>query len=140
MPRARWPIGLATDPITGSPPVGHKQREGDLKTPEGWYTTSDKTWSSYYHAIYIHYPNEADTKAALKDERLTVVQAQAILAALAAGKVPSQNTPLGGELLIHGGGSETDWTLGCVAMNNKDIDALRANLPLQVKTDILLLP
>ncbi len=52
---------------------------------------------------------------------------------------PPQQTLLGGEILIHGGGSATDWTLGCIAMENTDIDALRAGLPPSMKTDVLIL-
>ena len=60
--------------------------------------------------------------------------------ALAANKKPPQRTPLGGEILIHGGGSASDWTLGCVAMDNAHIDALRATLPNDMVTEVLILP
>ena len=41
---------------------------------------------------------------------------------------------------MHGGGSGSDWTLGCVAMNNDDIDALREQLPDTMKVDVVVLP
>jgi L,D-peptidoglycan transpeptidase YkuD (ErfK/YbiS/YcfS/YnhG family) len=67
-------------------------------------------------------------------------QQAAIEAALAAGKIPPQDTKLGGALLVHGGGAGADWTLGCVAMEDADIDELRAALPAGMRTDILILP
>jgi murein L,D-transpeptidase YafK len=135
-----WPVGLATEPSTGRPPVGPKRVRGDLKTPEGWYRTSDKPWSSYYKAIYIHYPNADDAADGLARGALTVAEAAEIERALAAGKVPSQGTALGGELLIHGGGASSDWTLGCVAMEDKSIDELRGLLPAKMLTDLLIVP
>jgi murein L,D-transpeptidase YafK len=135
-----WAIGLATDPASGAPPLGPKQARGDLKTPEGWYRTSDKPWSNYYKAIYIHYPNGADAAAGLARGALSVAEVTAIEESLARGKLPSQQTALGGELLIHGGGSSSDWTLGCIALDDAHIDSLRSKLPSEVKTDLLILP
>lgn len=131
---ACWGIGL------GFSPVGHKQKEGDGKTPEGWYSSSDKPWSSFYAAIAVHYPSATDTQKAVQSERLSAETAGSISRALQAGKKPPQKTPLGGEILIHGGGAATDWTLGCVAMEDKDIDQLRSQLPEDMVTEVLILP
>lgn len=131
---ACWRSGL------GPTPTGHKQREGDGKTPEGWYRTSDKPWSQWYAAIAVHYPNAHDTQMALSDGRLKTSEAARIQRELNAGKKPHQTSPLGGEILIHGGGSASDWTLGCVAMDNGHIDSLRATLPADKVTDVLILP
>ena len=38
--------------------------------------------------------------------------------------MPPWNTSLGGEIMIHGHGSETDWTLGCIAVDNEVMDIL----------------
>jgi lipoprotein-anchoring transpeptidase ErfK/SrfK len=43
--------------------------------------------------------------------------------------VPLQNTRLGGELFIHGNGSQSDWTWGCVALDDKDIRELFDSVP-----------
>ena len=40
--------------------------------------------------------------------------------------MPPQETPLGGDIYIHGGGTGKDWTLGCVALEDEDIRALYA--------------
>jgi murein L,D-transpeptidase YafK len=121
-------------------PTGPKQRQGDRATPEGWYRTSDKPWSQFELAIAIHYPNAQDAAAGLAAGRISASQAAAIRAALAAGHKPPQDTPLGGELLIHGGGSSADWTLGCVALETPELAQLRALLPKTMETDVLLLP
>lgn len=129
-----WSIGL------GFAPQGHKYREGDGRTPEGWYRTSDKPWSQYYGAIAVHYPNAQDAEAGRVQQRIDAATAQSMQRALGAGKKPKQDSALGGEILIHGGGSGSDWTLGCIAMNNADLDALRSGMPSGMKTDVLVLP
>lgn len=130
-----WEVGLAYDYNEG-----HKLVRGDLRTPEGWYRTSDKPWSQFYGAIAVHYPGAADAAAGEADGRITPGQRRAIDEALAAGLKPPQQTPLGGEILIHGGGAAADWTLGCVAMDNDDLDTLRAALPQGMAADVLILP
>jgi len=131
---ACWKIGL------GFAVIGHKKQQGDGKTPQGWYRTSDKPTSQFYAAIAVHYPNLADAAVGRAAGRINTRQLAAVEAALAGDEKPPQNTPLGGEILIHGGGSATDWTLGCIAMENADIDALRAGLPPGMRTDLLVLP
>ncbi|MBN1334649.1 MAG: L,D-transpeptidase family protein [Deltaproteobacteria bacterium] len=136
---ACWQVALGVD-ASGVYPPGPKRRRGDRKTPEGWYRTSDKPTSSFYHAIRVHYPNAEDVRAGVAAGLIDAAQARAARAALGAGRVPPQDTRLGGEILLHGGGSSSDWTWGCVALDNADIDALRALLPEGMRTDLLLLP
>jgi len=124
----------------GFAPTGHKAVEGDGKTPEGWYRTSDKPWSSFENAIAIHYPNEDDARAAATDGRIAKKTRDKIVAELRAGRVPPQYTKLGGAVLIHGGGGTTDWTLGCVALDDTDLVTLRASLGRGMRTNVLVLP
>ena len=135
---ACWTVGLAAS--AGDAWIGTKTRRGDRKTPEGWYRTSDKPWSSYYGAIALHYPDRADADAGLAAERIDAATHARILAALDRGAKPPQDTPLGGEILIHGGGGDSDWTLGCVALDDADVDALRATLPAGMRARVLVLP
>ena len=130
-----WEVGLAYEYNEG-----HKQRRGDLRTPEGWYRTSDKPWSQFYGAIAVHYPGVPDARRGLKAGLIDQAQHDAIVAAHEAGKKPPQNTRLGGEILIHGGGAEVDWTLGCVALDDGELDTLREQLPGTMRTDVLILP
>ena len=132
--RACYRVGL------GFGATSHKQREGDGRTPEGWYTTSDKPWSSFYAALAVHYPNIDDARAGAADGRIDKATLASIEAAQRAGRKPPQTTPLGGEILLHGGGSSTDWTLGCIALDNADIDDLRSHLPKNMQVQIRVLP
>ena len=93
----------------GPAPKGHKQQEGDQRTPEGRYTLDyKKTNSGYYKAIHINYPNLDDIKRANE-----------------LGVRP------GGMIMIHGQPNEPkkspqhyvtkDWTDGCIALSNADM-------------------
>ncbi len=132
---ACWSVGLAM-----AYPAGPKRREGDMKTPEGFYSTSDKPWSSFYHAIAVHYPNADDAAAGMAAGLISSGSASQISRATGLRQKPNQYTNMGGEILIHGGGGDSDWTLGCIAMDDLEIDALRALLPAGVSTYVLILP
>jgi len=136
---ACWWAGLAADD-DGDAWTGTKTRRGDRKTPEGFYRTSDKPWSSFYGAIAVHYPDAADARAGARRGTITTAQATAIAEASAAGRKPDQTTRMGGEILLHGGGGRSDWTLGCIGLDDADIDTLRATLPDDQRTWVLILP
>ena len=107
----RYKIGL------GQSPVGHKQRQGDSKTPEGLYTIAGRNPASNYHlALQISYPNDADIERAQKT-----------------GDDP------GCDIMIHGlpnGEAEsekharmTDWTAGCIAVRDEEIEEIWQLVP-----------
>jgi murein L,D-transpeptidase YafK len=109
----------------GLNPQGNKVQEGDRRTPEGdfyIFTKNDK--SAFYLSLGISYPNAAHAQRGLRDGLITKDQHGAIMRALRAGKAPPQNTRLGGEIYIHGNGAGSDWTWGCVALENEDIREL----------------
>lgn len=135
--KACWPVALG---MHGGGDAGPKEREGDVRTPEGWYRTSDRPASRYYHAIFLHYPNLADADRGLAAGLIDGATHGAIADALHQGEAPPQTTALGSYLLLHGGGSGSDWTLGCVAFEDADIDALRAELPNGMRAWALILP
>ncbi|MBO6899889.1 MAG: L,D-transpeptidase family protein [Rhizobiaceae bacterium] len=96
----------------GDMPVGHKQREGDERTPEGRYVLDWRNPNSAFHlSIHISYP-DADDRAE----------------AAAAGYSP------GGDIMIHGQPNGfgwwswllqmIDWTDGCIAVTNADMDEI----------------
>jgi hypothetical protein len=123
-------------------PKGPKRVEGDRKTPEGWYRTSNDPYSSWYHAISIHYPNAKDAAHGLATKKISRATYRRIIRALRRGRKPPQTTALGGLILIHGNGRRDagDWTLGCVGMSNADIDHLRGELPRTMRAHILIVP
>jgi murein L,D-transpeptidase YafK len=90
----------------GFAPVGHKQFEGDGKTPEGTYTISHKNPNSEFHlSLRINYPNDQDRAFAA-----------------------SQGKPPGGDIFIHGGPNkkvyQRDWTAGCIAVTDKQMETI----------------
>lgn len=101
----------------GPNPIGHKTQEGDGKTPEGRYTIDYRNPRSKYHlSMHISYPNKAD-RAQAKRRRISP----------------------GGDIMIHGlpngleeiGGFQrcTDWTQGCIAVTDEEIDELWRAVP-----------
>lgn len=93
----------------GFGPRGHKQVEGDGKTPEGRYTIDRRNPnSSFYLSLGISYPNARD-----------IAYARSI------GQSP------GGDIFIHGqpnlfGPRGPDWTAGCIAISNREMRKLYA--------------
>ncbi|AHM61360.1 hypothetical protein D770_15530 [Flammeovirgaceae bacterium 311] len=96
----------------GDQPVGHKQQEGDERTPEGKYVLDWRNGkSAYYKSIHVSYPNEQDRASA-----------------------KSRGVSPGGDIMIHGmakkmawiGSLHTfkDWTNGCMAVTNEEMDEI----------------
>ena len=99
----------------GDAPIGHKQFEGDEKTPEGRYTLDYGNPDSSYHlSLHISYPNAADLLASRK-----------------------LGVPPGGDIFIHGlpngwpaaVAPKVDWTLGCIALDNAEIAEIWSLVP-----------
>ena len=93
----------------GLNPTGHKEREGDFRTPEGRYLlTRRNPRSDYFLSIQVSYPNEADVKHARRN-----------------------GWESGGSIMIHGLPNQlkhtltyyasSDWTDGCIAVSNSDM-------------------
>lgn len=108
----------------GENPQGHKQQEGDEKTPEGRYSLDYiNEQSSFYRSMHISYPNAAD-KAAAK----------------ARGVSP------GGFIMIHGQPNRLpgplsipkrfDWTDGCIAITNAEMDEFLSLVPVGTAIEI----
>ena len=98
----------------GGNPVGPKTRQGDHKTPEGVYVLDSRNAHSQFHrSIHISYPNARDRAAARQK-----------------GVSP------GGDVFLHGlpngygwvgaGHRAKDWTDGCIAVTNEEIEELWA--------------
>jgi murein L,D-transpeptidase YafK len=123
----------------GFNPTGTKTKQGDGATPEGeYYLTHKNPKSNYYLSLGVSYPNSKDAASGLQRKLISQAQHDAIVAAIKAQAKPPQNTKLGGDIFIHGGGTWIDWTLGCVALDNTDIKELFDLLP--VKTPVKILP
>jgi murein L,D-transpeptidase YafK len=108
----------------GANPKGHKLQEGDERTPEGLYTLDyKKEDSSFYRAMHISYPNGKD-------------KAQAA----------SRGVSPGGQIMVHGqknglGGmawitQQFNWTNGCIALSNSEMDEFMALVEVGTKIHI----
>jgi len=114
-------IGLGTDPVTA------KRRQGDRTTPEGEYRVCGKNpASTYFKALVLDYPNGADAERGLRQRLINRGEQAQIVAAAQRGACPPFGTRLGGEVEIHGMGSGSDWTWGCIALDNAAIADLYA--------------
>lgn len=123
----------------GSQPTGPKQLEGDGATPEGEYFVTHANPKSKFHlSLGLSYPNAADATRGVSRGTITKSEGQAITDAIQRHERPPQHTKLGGDIFVHGGGTEKDWTAGCIALTDGDIDELFARVP--VGTPITVLP
>ena len=114
----------------GLNPVPDKVRQGDHATPEGEFyifTRNDK--SAFYLSLGVSYPNVEDAARGLRDKLISRSQHDAIVQAIKRKATPPQNTRLGGDIYIHGNGSGSDWTWGCVALENEDVKELFNAVP-----------
>lgn len=125
-----------------------KLREGDHTTPKGKYRISKIRSSDRFHMfMQLNYPNMDDANRAFKNHSISSRQYQAILDAHTFGQLPPQNTALGGAIGIHGIGDETsdrleihqisDWTQGCIAMRNHEIDDLSRYITVGTQINII---
>jgi len=109
-------VGLGLDP------VNDKVRQGDRRTPEGsFYIFIKNPRSSFYLSLGLSYPDIEDAERGLRDGLISRAQYNRIARAIRRGERPPQNTALGGDIFIHGHGSQSDWTWGCVALDDKDM-------------------
>jgi murein L,D-transpeptidase YafK len=98
----------------GDAPMGHKRFQGDERTPEGLYRIDWRNPQSRFHlSLRISYPNQADVAFASRY-----------------GRSP------GGDIFIHGqpnqlvsGRMRGDWTDGCIALSNAEIEELWRIVP-----------
>lgn len=111
--------------VLGVSPDGDKEKEGDGRTPEGdFYIFTKNPRSSFHLSLGISYPSKDDADRGLTGGAITVAERDEIAKAIDEKKMPPQKTALGGEIYIHGGGVSDDWTQGCVALDNNDIEEI----------------
>ena len=109
-----------------------KKQAKDECTPEGdFYIAEKKLWSTYYKALLISYPSIEDAERGLETKLIDKNTCDQIVEAIKNKKTPNQYTRLGGLMEIHGNGSGKpgdnggyNWTLGCIALSNEDIDKI----------------
>lgn len=110
----------------------HKQKRGDDITPIGNYKITYTNDKSHFRKFFgLNYPSAYDAGMALYSDRISYPVYKAIMKAHRNNRLPPQNTVLGGRIGIHGVGRGNkklhgafDWTHGCVALSNQQIDNL----------------
>ncbi|MDQ7090320.1 MAG: L,D-transpeptidase [Methylococcales bacterium] len=112
--------------------AGFKKRQGDKVTPIGTYKIGWINYKSKFKIFYgFTYPSIENAKTALKRNMITSSTYRTIEVAHKNNKIPPQNTRLGGRIGLHGLGEGNedvhkfwDWTKGCIAVTNQQIDEL----------------
>lgn len=115
-----------------------KEREGDRATPEGeFYICYINPQSRYHRFLGISYPNIEDAERGLRSGLIDRVQYDRIVAAIQNRQCPPWNTPLGGEIGLHGPSPNGTATMGCIAMAPEHIERLYRLLTLGDEVVIL---
>jgi murein L,D-transpeptidase YafK len=121
----------------GFSPVGDKEIEGDGKTPEGSFYIFTKNSESKFHlSLGISYPSTGVAKRGLEANLISQDEFDSITKSISEKGKPLQKTKLGGEIYIHGGGIEDDWTDGCIALMDKEIEELFNLVPVGAIVEI----
>lgn len=122
----------------GTKPQRPKRLKGDGKTPVGLFRVTTKNAASPYHRfIGISYPDQAAADWGLAHGLISKGEALGIHRALAADECPNWDTALGGGIGIHGHRKGRDWTGGCVAVSDAQIEELFAVLRIGDSVEIL---
>jgi murein L,D-transpeptidase YafK len=126
---------------------GDKQQTGDRRTPEGeFYVCSMNHSKRFYKFLGLSYPSLKHAEQGVRKGSISPAEYDAIARALATGAQPSWDTRLGGAIGIHGRmledpvaqASRQNWTDGCIALLNSDVDELFGAV--RVGTPVTILP
>jgi len=124
----------------GGQPRGHKQKQGDGRTPEGrfYICTRNARDSAFHIFLGLSYPALPDAARAANLKQISWREYALIRSRLASRGAPLWRTRLGGWVGIHGGSDDafarkqkarrgsTDWTAGCIALGNREIEHIHA--------------
>ncbi len=106
--------------------LGDKKQQGDKSTPEGMYKISSKKSNGqtrFYKALLLDYPNDDDKKQFLENKKNGVITTDASIGSL---------------IEIHGqGGKGVDWTDGCIALSDGDMDVIFKLCPVGTRVAIV---
>jgi murein L,D-transpeptidase YafK len=117
--------------VLGFSPKLDKDIEGDGRTPDGEFYVFTKNPKSRFHlSLGLSYPAPDDAKRGFAGGLISREERDAIMKAAGEKGMPPQKTRLGGEIYIHGGGTASDWTDGCIALENSEMTDLFAAIPI----------
>jgi len=126
------PISTFKNIAIGRDGAGYKQRVGDNKTPLGEFRIGWVNHKSRYRLFFgLNYPSPEYAERGLRSGLINPYTYRLIKQAAVTGNRPPQYTPLGGMIGIHGLGAadpeihkRMNWTQGCIALTNQQIDTL----------------
>lgn len=112
--------------------VARIRYKGDGRTPLGIFHVAWVNRNSRFHLFFgLDYPHDTQARVALRRDKISPGTYARIHRAYDAGRLPPQDTKLGGYIGIHGLGRANpviqrmaDWTEGCIALDNRQIDQL----------------
>jgi murein L,D-transpeptidase YafK len=106
--------------------VGDKMQQGDKSTPEGVYRILDKKQNGqtrYHRAFLLDYPNEEDKRRFSLNKKNGTLE---------------QDAEIGSHIEIHGrGGKGIDWTDGCIALTDSDMEQIFQMCPVGTRVAIV---
>jgi murein L,D-transpeptidase YafK len=119
----------------GKDPTASKAYRGDGRTPEGrYYVCEKRPRSRFRRFLGISYPNLDDAERAFAERLISANEWADIFFANLRQTTPPWSTAMGGRVGIHGYGGRkqlpVDWTQGCIAVSDADIDYLYNRVPL----------
>ena len=110
-----------------------KEQRGSIREPDHWRTphgvffvVRKNPHSTFYKALVLNYPTAEDAERGLQQGLISEAEYQAIITAEITFRMPPMNTALGGMIEIHGNGTGmgSNWTQGCIAVRDDQIDTL----------------
>lgn len=130
--------GVAMRVALGREEDGPKRAGRDNRTPEGYYHVAGPARRSQKFHLFlpIDYPSRADAELGLALGTIDEPTYEQIVGALEEGRVPPQDTALGGHVGFHGEGERwkgdsvnLNWTYGCIALDDDQIEFLAERAP-----------
>lgn len=126
--------------VLGVAPKYAKESRGDYRTPVGTYYIADKHPSRFDRFLTLSYPNADDAERGYARGLIDAGEWADIFFANLNGDTPPPATALGGRVGIHGFGDRpflpVDWTEGCIAVRNEDIEYLYDVVPVGTRVVI----
>lgn len=117
----------------GTNAFADKERRGSTLDPDHWrtpegvfYVVRKNPNSQFYKALVLNYPTADDAERGRRQNLISEAQYRAIVRAEEEMRMPPMNTALGGYIEIHGRGTGAgvNWTQGCVAVHDHEIDQI----------------
>jgi len=136
-----WPTDLGYNFFADKVKRGSAAEPDHWRTPEGeFFVVAKNPQSQFHRAFVLNYPNARNAERGLEEGLISEAEYDAITTAEAQFRVPPMSTALGGFIEIHGDGTgiRSNWTQGCIAITNTQVNTLWDMI--QVGTPVLIEP